>query len=107
MPDAGLSLEMLGWTAAREESFAPFHERRLEPGRIAVEDKHYYVVLTRRGELTGQVAGKLLHTTPNAAELPKVGDWVALSAVPNEAKAVIHEVLQRTTKLSRKVSGRE
>ena len=31
---------------------------------------------------------------------------MALAPVPNEAKAVIHHVLDRTTKLSRKVAGR-
>jgi len=35
----------------------------------------------------------LLHKAQSAAELPKVGDWAALTYVSNEAKAVIHDIL--------------
>jgi ribosome biogenesis GTPase len=99
-------LKPLGWNEALEKTFAPFREKGFEPGRVAVEDKHYYVVFTANAELTGQVAGKLLHDTTRA-ESPKVGDWVAVKILENEEKAVIHHVLPRRTKLSRKVPGRE
>lgn len=79
----------------------------LRPGRVAVEDKHFYVLATPEGECTGQVTGKLLHSAHSAADLPKVGDWVAYAALPQEDKGVIHQVLPRRTKLSRKVPGRE
>src|SRR4051812_8505510 len=107
MPDPELTLESLGWSSARGESFAPLRARGLEAGRVAVEDKHYYTLLTARGELSGQIAGRLIHTVTGPVDLPKVGDWVAFAPVPNEAKAVIHHVLERITKLSRKVAGRE
>ena len=48
-----------------------------------------------------------IHTAPSPAELPKVGDWVAISTLPGEGKAVIHHVLPRQSRLSRKASGRE
>jgi ribosome biogenesis GTPase / thiamine phosphate phosphatase len=107
MPDPGLTLETLGWNATFAESFARLGQKGLEPGRVAVEDKHYYVIVTRQGELTGQVSGKMLHQARTPAELPKVGDWVAVSPLAGEAKAVIHHVLERRTRLSRKVPGRE
>jgi ribosome biogenesis GTPase / thiamine phosphate phosphatase len=107
MPDLELTLEMLGWSASLDQSFGPFRAQGLEPGRIAVEDKHYYAVIGPKGELTGQVSGKLLHRVQAPADLPKVGDWVAIAPLVGEAKAVIHDVLPRKTKLSRKVPGRE
>jgi ribosome biogenesis GTPase len=107
MPEKRLALEALGWNGALEEAFRPYRAKGLEPGRVAVEDKHYYVVLTPGGELTGQIPGKLLHTTQAVSELPKVGDWVAVAPLPSESKAIIHHVLRRRTKLSRKVPGRE
>lgn len=107
MPNSELTLEALGWNAAFDEAFAPFRQKGLEPGRVAVEDKHYYAVLTPRGEVTGQVAGKLLHQARTPAALPKVGDWVAMARLPGEAKAVIHQVLERKNTLSRKLPGRE
>jgi ribosome biogenesis GTPase / thiamine phosphate phosphatase len=107
MADSELTLETLGWDPALERDFAPFRQNGLEPGRVAVEDKHYYVVITPQGDLTGQVTGKLLHQAHGPSDLPKVGDWVVLSRVPGETKAVIHHVLERRTWLSRKVTGRE
>jgi ribosome biogenesis GTPase len=107
MPDSELTLEALGWTPSFAESFAPWREKGLQLGRVAVEDKHYYIVLTPEGELTGQVSGKLLHEAASPAALPKVGDWVAMASVPAESKAIIHAVLERRTKISRKLAGRE
>jgi ribosome biogenesis GTPase / thiamine phosphate phosphatase len=106
MPELGLSLEMLGWTPALAAQFGT-RAAGLIPGRIGVEDKHFYVVLTADGELIGQVSGKLLHSARTPADLPKVGDWVVCARLRGEAKVVIHEVLARRTKLSRKVPGRE
>jgi ribosome biogenesis GTPase / thiamine phosphate phosphatase len=107
MPDQVISLETLGWNPAWEASFNELRTPGLEPGRVAVEDKHYYVVLTTAGELRGQISGKLFHRAASSAELPKVGDWVTISSLPQESKAVIHQILPRRTKLSRKVPGRE
>jgi ribosome biogenesis GTPase len=39
--------------------------------------------------------------------LPKVGDWVAISLFDENTKAVIHDVLPRRTKLSRKSADRK
>jgi len=102
-----MDLASLGWNSTMEESLARFRARGWVPGRVAVEDKHRFVVLAEEGELSASVAGKLLHETRSSAELPKVGDWVAVSIVPNEDKAVIHAVLPRRTQLARKVPGRE
>src|SRR5262249_49177336 len=107
MAKTDLNLETLGWNSTLETQFAGFRQEDFAPGRVAVEDKHYYVVFALEGELTCQIAGKLFHQSGSPAELPKVGDWVALKVLPAEKKAVIHHVLPRSTKLSRKVPGRE
>jgi ribosome biogenesis GTPase len=108
MPETSFKLESLGWNEALERSFAGLRQRKLEPGRVAVEDKHHYVVFTAGGVLIGKVTGRLLHEAASVAQLPKVGDWVACLPVPNEeGKAQILQVLPRRTKLSRKVAGRE
>jgi ribosome biogenesis GTPase len=102
-----MTLESLGWNASLEESMAEFRPQGLEPARVSVEDKHSYLVCTSHGELPAQTTGKLLYITEATAALPKVGDWVAVSFFPAENKAVIHHVLPRRTKLSRKMSGRD
>jgi ribosome biogenesis GTPase len=102
-----ITLEQLGWDPAWDEEFADLRAAGFEPGRVAVEDKHHYLVHTASGPVTGIASGKLLHESEVPANLPKVGDWVALSLLPNEPKAVIHQVLPRRTKFSRKVPGRD
>jgi ribosome biogenesis GTPase len=102
------TIESLGWSPALEKAFAPYREKNLEPARVAVEDKHHYVLFADDGTFIGKVTGKLLHDTRSRADLPKVGDWVAFSQVPKEEdKALIHHVLPRRTRLSRKIAGRE
>ncbi|MBC8097003.1 MAG: ribosome small subunit-dependent GTPase A [Akkermansiaceae bacterium] len=108
MAEKSLSLETLGWNAALEESFSSFREKGFEPGRVAEEDKHHYVIFAKAGTFIGKVTGRFLHETKTRALLPKVGDWVAFSLVRNEnEKAQIQGILPRRTKLSRKVPGRE
>jgi ribosome biogenesis GTPase len=106
MPHSTVNLKTLGWDASWEESFAPWQTRGCEPGRVVAEDKLHYSVVTRQGEMLGQVSGKLFHHQRSNAALPKVGDWVALKLYPAEQKAVIQHVLPRQSKLSRKVAGR-
>src|SRR5438067_10378439 len=101
-----MELEALSWNSEWESHFAEARAKGWVPARVAVEDKHHYTVVGAAGELLAHVAGKLLHRA-SEAELPKVGDWVAISPFLNESKAVIHQVLPRKTKLSRKVPGRE
>lgn len=102
-----ITLETLCWNEALERSFAACRQKGWQPARVAVEDKHHYVLFNTDEPVVGKIPGKLLHQSKSTAELPKVGDWVAFSLVPNEDKAVIHQVLPRRTKLSRKMVGRE
>jgi len=107
MSSPDLSLARLGWNADWEAAFASHRERGLQAGRVAVQDKHHYVLFAESGELLARIAGKLYHDAGGDAALPKVGDWVAFKHLPTEAKAVIHAVLPRRTKLGRKIPGRE
>jgi ribosome biogenesis GTPase / thiamine phosphate phosphatase len=107
MVEKELTLEMLGWNRFFEDAFQPWREQGCEPARVAVEDKHFFTVLTAAGACTAQVTGKVLHQARSTSDLPKVGDWVALSVMETEEKGIIQEVLPRRTKLSRKSAGRE
>jgi ribosome biogenesis GTPase len=74
---------------------------------VAVEDKHAYWVLDGEREWLASVPGRMLHQASSRAELPKVGDWVALRLVAEAGKAVIERVLPRRTRLIRKTAGRD
>lgn len=107
MSDPAFAISKLGWDESLAAAFAPFRERGMSAGRVAVQDKHHYVLFAETGELLARIAGKLFHDAEGDAGLPKVGDWVVFKHTPGDAKAVIHAVLPRRTKLCRKLPGRE
>ena len=100
------NLIQLGWNEFFQNQFQIFKEQNFNPGRIAVENKQRYILYTVAGELPGEVTGKLLYSS-EVAELPKTGDWVAAVFFEDEKKAIIHSVLERRNKLSRKVADRK
>ena len=94
----------LGWTDQLTTEFEPHAAAGLAPARVAVQHRGAYVLLSQLGELRATVAGRLEHEAAGAAELPAVGDWVAVVARPDEGAATITAVLPRRTKFSRKVA---
>jgi ribosome biogenesis GTPase / thiamine phosphate phosphatase len=99
------TLEALGWN-----SFFAVQARRfpdLEPARVTVEHKHFYRVMLQGGELRAEVAGRLRHQATGREGFPAVGDWVLVQPRPLEQRATIHRVLDRRSKISRKVAGLE
>ncbi len=95
-----------GWCDHFARHFQPYAEKQLEAGRVVLLRQHQYALRTAAGELDAEVAGRLLHRAEAAADLPAVGDWVAFARPPAHPAAVIHAVLPRRTRLSRKVAGR-
>jgi ribosome biogenesis GTPase len=95
-------LESLGWTGQLTTDFEPHLAAGFVPGRVAVQHRGQYDVLTEAGELRADVAGRLLHEAATEAELPVVGDWVAVAPRPDEGAGTIHAVLPRRTRISRK-----
>ncbi len=99
-----IRLEDLGW--------GPFFQQQLNttetdtlPARVVEEMKGAYRVYCEDGLLTATVSGRLRHEALTRDALPATGDWVLVSAVAGEANAIVHRVLGRRTKLSRKVAG--
>ena len=69
---------------------------------MAVQHRGQYEVLAEAGDVRADVAGRMLHEAGTEAELPVVGDWVALAPRPEEGAGTIHAVLPRRTRISRK-----
>lgn len=108
-----LDLVAYGWTPSIAAAFEPMIEaeernsgRRLAPGRVIVEHRGAYVVVTGAGEITASVSGRLRHRSSGPADFPSVGDWVTVALRPDEGMATIHAVLPRSSRFSRKASGR-
>lgn len=102
----GMSLVDLGWRPSLESCFIPYRNEGYEVGRIAREHKHLYVIYSKRGELLGEVSGRFRHDAVTREDYPVVGDWVVLSIRDQEKRAIIHRVLPRYSKFSRKVAGK-
>ncbi len=99
-----LDLKKLGWDDHFAELFAPHAAEGLTPGRVSVQHRGAYDVLTRAGELRCDVRGRLYDEATSPADLPAVGDWVAISTRPGEEAGTVEALLPRRTRFSRKTA---
>ncbi len=97
-----INLNSFGWNSFFEKYFEQYNIQGFEHGRISIENKTNYVVVTNHGEIIGEVSGKYLFEAGKQSDLPKVGDWVVVSLFNDYTRAVIHNILPRRTKISRK-----
>jgi ribosome biogenesis GTPase len=95
-------LETFGWDAEWERAFEPQRAQNLVPGRIVVPHRGAYDVITESGEVRARASGRLRHEAATPAELPAVGDWVAIEP---GSPGTIHAVLPRRTKFSRRATA--
>jgi ribosome biogenesis GTPase / thiamine phosphate phosphatase len=91
-----LNLNDLGWDDGFAAALQP-HDNCI-PARVSAQHRGEYDVLTEAGELRAHVAGRLRHDASSGADLPAVGDWVALR------DETIHAVLPRRSAFLRKVA---
>ena len=96
-----LALENLGWDGMWATAFEPYLEQGLVPGRVSVQHRGEWDVLTADGEVRARVPGRLRHQAAATSDLPVVGDWVALAT---GARATIEAVLPRRTRFSRRAA---
>jgi ribosome biogenesis GTPase len=79
-------LETLGWDDDWKRAFEPFAADGHTPGRVAVQHRGAYDVTTGEGDVRAKVTPRLRRESA-VAELPVVGDWVALAG--DEITAVL------------------
>ncbi len=106
LSDSDNRLQDLGWSDHFARHFQIYAEQGLAAGRVVLQQQHLYALRAAAGDFDAEVAGRMLHRTQAPADLPAVGDWVAFDRPAGHHAAVIHAVLPRRTKLSRKVAGR-
>jgi ribosome biogenesis GTPase len=100
-----MTLEDWGWTPYFAEQFTPWEKRGYLPARVIRGEKNYFRVCTASAELTVRFAGKLRHRADDRADLPVVGDWVAVEP-QTEQRGIIHALLQRKSFFARNLPGR-
>jgi ribosome biogenesis GTPase len=97
-------IDDFGWSPALGQAFAPYAARGFIPGRVAIQQRGSFHVITEHGELRAGLAGRLVHAVPEGGH-PVVGDWVAVAARPTEGTATIQDVLPRRTLFTRQAAG--
>jgi ribosome biogenesis GTPase len=91
-----------GWNAHVADALATLGADDLEPARVIEEQRGMYRIMTAAGERRAEIVGRLRLS----GTLPAVGDWVAVRRTADDEGASIQHVLERRTKISRKVAGK-
>jgi len=101
-----MTLKDIGWNAGFEAAFAPYHALGWKPARLLRDNKISYGALLHDGEeLEVILSGKVYHDAETDADLPAVGDWVALDVGAVGGESVIRARLPRQSRFSRKAPG--
>lgn len=97
-------LKTYGWSPELQDQFEPFSAQGLVPGRIVIQQRGGYRLVTEAGEIDARATGTLLKA---AAEIdrPAAGDWVAVEPRPGETTALVQAVLPRRSAFVRRASG--
>src|SRR4029453_1683037 len=94
------NLERLGWNDEIARAFEDPTEPGLTPGRVAVQHRGAWQVVTAQAEQLVELTGRA-HPQAGPRALPGVGDWVAVR------DGLIDAVLPRESKFSRKTPWTE
>ena len=100
-----MSLQDYGWNEFFAQAFDGLRGEGLDPARVTRAAANIFRVRGEAYHGQATVAGKLRHDAANSAELPAVGDWVAIRC-PASGDARIEALLPRHSVLSRNVAGK-
>jgi len=99
-------IKKLGWNEYFEANFNSLRcEKDMMAARIIAEHRETYKILCEAGELSAEITGKMRFAAKCRVDFPAVGDFVAVSARPDEKSASIHAVIPRKTAICRKATG--
>jgi len=97
-----LNLTDLGWNQDFEDKLKQINKQdNFQIARIAIEYKGMYKLYTEAGEVLAEITGNMRYNN----QFPAVGDWVVIDLQDSKARAIIHDILPRKSKFSRKVAG--
>ena len=100
-----MDLQNLGWNQHFERHFEQFRGKGRQAGRVCVQHRDLYRLMTRDGETEGVVTGRLRHNAGSPADFPAVGDWVVFEPSAMDGPAAIRAVLPRRGTFSRRAAG--
>ena len=105
MPASSTGLERLGATPKLSNFFEiNYAANGLVLARVASSVRDEYRLYTAAGEIHAEPSGALLFGAESGADLPAVGDWVAVRPV-SDGEGIVQAVLPRRTKFSRQAAA--
>ncbi|MEW6034741.1 MAG: ribosome small subunit-dependent GTPase A [Chloroflexota bacterium] len=99
------SLEDLGWNSFFQKQYQILKIPGSVPARVISESRGSFQIYCQHGELSAKISGRMRYRAGGEKQYPAVGDWVVIKPLLSEQKGVIHAVLPRKSKFSRKVAG--
>ncbi len=101
------TLEDLGWDSFWQQELDKKEYDRDQCGRVVLEHKKYYDILSPTGDHQAVLPGRAHHRSCGRGDLPAVGDWVVLQPNPDQDKTFIRDRLARKSAFSRLVRRQE
>ena len=74
-------------------------------GRVLLQERGLYRVVSETGEQMAEVSGRLRHEAKGAADFPAVGDFVWLEGEAGQGNAIIQGILPRRSVFVRRAAG--
>ena len=103
-----MKLQQLGFQSYFQDQWQQLElssNTNIIPGRVVLEHKHSYRVVTEKGEWLATVSGNFAYSAFSRKDYPAVGDFVAVEKMPGEERAIIHHLFERKSKFTRKMAG--
>ena len=102
-----MTLAELGWDDFFANAFAPMEAKGWVPARLIRESPiNFGAFLDEGEEIDAVMCGKVWHDAACDADLPAVGDWVAVELGDENRDHVIRATLPRKSCFSRKLPGK-
>lgn len=94
-------LEKYGWTQHFADGYEKYARSGYIPGRVILQQRGSYSIMTEQGEVHARPTGRLLHEADDIGQ-PCVGDWVALLMDKKAGIGTVQAILPRHTAFVRR-----
>jgi ribosome biogenesis GTPase len=105
LPDLS-ALQALGYSPRWQALFEPYASQGLAPARVIRGDRGSLLTATPDGVVRAKPSARLSRSVSNAADLPAVGDWVAVLVSAGLDVSYIEGVLERSSAITRGDPGK-
>ena len=100
------SLQALGYSPRWQALFEPFAEQGLTPARVIRTDRGSALIAMPAGIVRAQLSARLLKAARGTADMPAVGDWVAVLTDDDLELLLIEGLLDRASAITRGDPGK-